>query len=359
MNFAAASHPVAFSAYYSLVFPAMRDAARVPLRRARHNGAPCGGIDRRYLCDDCVSDIHDRMLAGYERLGRATDGRPPRTRTGETVHEMEPAVRWMTSLVADPAGWERSIRRLRNRPVDGEPAGLRAARAQLVYYPLQKLEAETRRADAISRGGAAHPRRDLTASRWATPLRENPAALDLLIDAIERLRCGATDPYAIPRRLLDQYDLDLPAAWQLLRAAFDRLRAVRRDFYIANVAVHIDKDAATGDLINPPQTPEELLIEAEDQSDARHAVTKLIQGSEGTVYRALLTRICAADTRGGEGVVPWTARTFSYDEAKAATFVRAHVHLAVQAGLDWTETQTSATPRRRTSRPEPAACEPS
>ncbi|MFJ2034274.1 hypothetical protein, partial [Streptosporangium sp. NPDC087985] len=146
---AAAHEQVAFPAYFSLVAPALRDAAQGALRRARHNGRRCSGVDGTRWCDECEQTFHDRLLTGYALLRKALAGIPPQTRTGEPVREWELAIRWVTSREAAGHRLDRAARVLCGRPGKDEPAEVRAARAQFVHHPLKSLEAQVRREEAV------------------------------------------------------------------------------------------------------------------------------------------------------------------------------------------------------------------
>ncbi|WP_433378439.1 hypothetical protein [Streptosporangium sp. CA-115845] len=298
MNLAAltsANEATAFHAYFSLVAPALRDVARGPLRRARHNGRSCGGVSETRRCDECEQTIDDHLLSGYARLRKALAGVPPRTRAGDPVREMELIVRWLTSPEASGEEIGLAAHLLRRRPDPGEPAGVRAARAQLVHYPLKSVEARLRRESATERGASAKPERDLKASRWAAPLREDEVAFELLVDALTRLRNGARDLYEIP---VECHGLDRLTAIRTLRAALDRLRVLRPGFYAANVTLHLEREESCPELSRTPsQSPEDLFLLGKEEELARRTLSMLLAGVRAADrrahYRLLLTGICA------------------------------------------------------------------
>lgn len=96
-----------------------------------------------------------------------------------------------------------------------------------------------------------------------------PVAAALLLDAIARIRNGATDPYDIPPDRLPP-GLDLPAARALLRKALTDLGAFHPDFYYANITIPTTPQLplADHDLV-PAQSPEDLLVNAEVAAEAR------------------------------------------------------------------------------------------
>lgn len=342
---------VAFEAYFTLISPALRQAARLPLLRARHNGRPCHSAAGQHWCDRCEQDVDDLLLIGFDRLRTTQAGRPPRTRTGEPVHEMQTVLRWMTGPAATES-LSHLAKQLKRRPTAEEPPGLRAARAQLVYYPLRNLEAQVRREEAIARGASARPERDLRQAAWAAPLREDAVAFDLLVDAVVRLRNGSRDLYGIPADRLDRHGLDPAAARSTLRRALDLLRSVRPEFYTANIALYVYADVAGTGMTAPELSPEEVFIQGEEQAAARRELSELIaKNTPGTGdvhrYRSLLTRICAADRAKDPELLDWTAREFGIDAVTAEARVRRLVKLVSQADLDWVAERCQANRRSR------------
>jgi hypothetical protein len=337
---AAAPDSTAFPAYFSLVAPTLRDVARRPLRRARHDGRACSGIDGTRWCDECEQTVHDHLLDGYAKLRKALTGAPPLTRAGEPVREMEAIVRWLTSPEATANRVDLVAGLIRKRPSDGEPVGVRAARAQLVHHPLRSFEARVRREIAVSRGASAQPERDLRKSDWARPLRDNEVALELLIDAVIRLRNGACDPYDIPAKQLDRHDLDMLTARRSLREALSRLRALRPDFYMANVTIHLEQgDFFPGFFQTLSHNPEDLVVLGEEEGLARRTLSMLLAGERTAGgqarYRLLLARICADSPMSSTELVAWTAREFEISPTAADRFVRRLITLISQADLSW------------------------
>ena len=235
----AVSHEsTAFAAYHSLVSPALRKLVRRPLCRALHDGRPCVGGDGSWWCADCEATVDDHLLVGYSRLRQALAGMPPCTRAGESVRELETVARWVRSPGARQEHVDNLSHQLRRPPSQGELAAVRAARAQLVHYPLVGFEARMRRAHAMSRGASARPDRDLGTARWAEPLRDDPIAFELLKGAVARIRDGGRDPYDIAACQLESLGLDSVRARRLLRDTLSLLSRLRPEFYRANVAVH-------------------------------------------------------------------------------------------------------------------------
>lgn len=332
---ASLSEADAFYAYHSLVWPALRDAARGPLIRARHHGRPCSGVDVDRWCDECEQTMGDQKIAGFEDIREVLQGKVRRTRAGEPLREMSTIVEWVTSPTAAVEDIDGLARLLRRRPTAGESAGVRAARAQLVHYRLLNLEAQVRREDAVARGASARPERDLKQAKWATPLRADSAAFALLVDAIVRLRNGHQDPHAIPGAMLDQLGLDPVTARRLLREELDLLRSLRRDFFMANVALYLHDDEPLPWQTVPESSPEDLVIRAEEETTARKALSGILVEGDRRAH-LLLARICAAASKPDSQLVAWTATQFGVESAEAETFVRGWVKQVCQAGLDWT-----------------------
>ncbi|MEU9885870.1 hypothetical protein [Sphaerisporangium sp. NPDC051011] len=262
---------------------------------------------------------------------------------------METIVRWMTSREASTTAIEHMARLIRARPSEGEPVGVRAARAQLVHHILRSLEARVRREDAHSRGASAKPDRDLRTAAWAAPLRENEIGFELLVDAVIRLRYGAHDIYDIPVDQLARHGLDLAGARRELRGALTRLRTLRPDWHTANATIHLGED----DLLLGPSrasrlTPEELHVQGEEQQLARHTLAILLTGEHAAprneLHRSLLSRLSADTPENATELLQWTAREFGLTRLGAERFVRRLIHLASQAGLDWLATQCRPAP---------------
>ncbi|WP_157545882.1 hypothetical protein [Microtetraspora fusca] len=338
-----ACESTAFHAYFSLISPALRDAARGPLRRARHNGRSCSGVDRTRWCDECEQVVADHLLNGYARLRKALAGAPARTRSGEAVREMESAVRWLTSSDAARERLDLVARQMRRRPSDEEPRGVRAARAQLIYHPLRSIEARVRRTDAMSRGASAKPERDLRTSDWAKPLREDKAAFELLEDAVIRLRNGGLDLYDIPRGLLERLQLDPPAARRMLRESLERLRTLRPGFYAANVAGYLGEEALIPGATSQ-QGPEETFILEEAKESARRTLNKLLVAGPRTRARCqeLLARLSGDVPPDGTEIIPWTMTEFGISVMAAERFLRRLVRLVTLADLDWVADQCAS-----------------
>ncbi len=259
----------AFYAYSRLISPALRHAAAIPLRQVRHHGRECHGPDGVRWCHDCEQVIDDHLMSGFNRLRQTLAGNPPTTRDGRPVREMIVAATWLSSTEAEYLSLDLTARRLRRPPAPGEAPGLRATRAQLIHYVLTNLAARVRRDDLAAKGLSTRPERALRTSDWAAPLRADPCAFALLLDAITRLRNGATDPYDIPPERLPA-GLDLAAARKLLHASLHELRNLNPDFHHANVDLPTISHLPLADH-DPTSAPslEDLYVMAENNGEAR------------------------------------------------------------------------------------------
>jgi hypothetical protein len=335
-----ANKPIDFCTYHALVSPALRDIASPSLRRARHNGRRCQGTEPGQPCDDCQNTLHDCLLAGYDKLCATMSGSPHRTKAGETVHEMETVARWLPTL-SSPEDLRQATRHLRRRPTPHEPAPVRAARAQLVHYPLRSIEAKVVRADAQARGASAQPARDLKTAAWAAPLRNDEYAFGLLLNAVLRLRNGAPDPLDIPADLIHQAPhLTRFQAQRLLRDHLEELRRLRPDFYSANVITYLTTvHSLTADQITHPD-PEELLLAREQVRQARRTLVVLLDSAEAAPhrrqnFRTLVAQLSAPLPPAGPDLLAWVAQEFAISPIAAERFVRKLVHLTCVADQDW------------------------
>lgn len=331
---ASARQSVAVQAYFSLISPALQDAARGALRRALHDGKPCRGVQGSRPCDICEQVIADHVLASYKKLRAALAGDLPKTRNGDPVREMRTVVEWVTAPEARAENIGRMARLLRRRPREGEPAGLRAARAQLVHHPLHSLEARLRREQAQARGASARPDRDLMTSAWAASLRKDPAAFDLLIDAVLRLRHGSRDLYGFSAEKLEQHGLDLTTARRLLRQALNRLRVLRPEFYMANVVQYLSEGELIPWACREDLSPEDVFTRNEEAEDARRELSAVLSG-QSTPERRVLERICAAATKPDAELLEWAAVELGVDMKQAEVRVRELVRKICQAEVDW------------------------
>lgn len=347
MDAAAVANPdeeYAFAAYFRLISPALRDAARTPLRRARHRGRACTGTGSNRWCHECEQVIHDHILEGYKRLRGTLAGSPPRTKDGKPVRELQVVATWLISPEARRFSLDLAAQTIRSRPSNGEPKWARAARAQLVHHVLRNLEARIRRDDAVSRGASARPERDLQNSAWAQPLREHPA-FPLLLDAIIRLRGGAPNPYEIPVDKLEglfpsKEGMSPSKAIRLLRDSLALLREIRPDFYHANVTAYMEQEHLVPELPHAPvPSPEELFLHNEDVREARYALIRHLAEDDKTgattPYRRLLSRICADEFADGPTLIAHVVRDFATTWIGAERLIRRLVKLATLAGLDW------------------------
>jgi hypothetical protein len=250
---------------------------------------------------------------------------------------MQTIVRWLTSPEAADARLDEVSRLIRRRASTTEPAEVRATRAQLVHHPLRALEARIRREEAIAQGATARPIRDLEKSAWAQPLRTDETGLALLIDALTRLRNGASDPYKIPADLFTRLGLEPAAARRALQEALNHLRNLRPDFYRANVFLHMERGEYCQDL-RQPLSPEELLIKHENQAEARHELARLVNKEltpgKSELYRHLLTQISHAIPMSGPNLIAWTVHEFTLTETAACDLIKSLIHLTVEADLE-------------------------
>ncbi|MFI0425028.1 hypothetical protein [Spongiactinospora sp. 9N601] len=328
---AAEDQHIAFSAYLFLVAPTLRDVARRPLRRARHNGRPCTGTEAARMCDDCEETIADHLMHGFTKLREALHGgQLPRTKGGVVVREMEVIHQWVTSPEASSTRIDAITSLIKKRPHPGEPAEVRAFRAQCIHHELHSLEARVRRADAKSRGAATRPERDLRTADWSRPLRDDPAAFDLLLDAILRVRHGARDLYAIPADLLTQHRLDWRSGYRLLRRALGQLRELHPEFHRNNAMIHLDLPAT-----ELTDSPEDLFLRKEERREANAAIQHMLApGPRGLAYQRLLKHICAATPPLATELIPWTAAAFEITLPEAETLVRETIHRVATTDVD-------------------------
>ncbi|MEU8393694.1 hypothetical protein AB0C28_00755 [Nonomuraea sp. NPDC048892] len=335
-----ANKQIDFDSYAAFVAPALRAAAAPSLRRARHRGQACQGVHADRWCDECEQTICDLLLNGYNRLSNAMRGDHPKTKSGEPIREVQTIVQWLTTPLSFE-DFQRAGRRLRQRPAPHDPPHIRAARAQLVFHELRSLEAKVARADAQAGGASAQPARDLKTADWAEPLRADGYAFELLLNAILRLRRGASDPLAIPDDLIDRAPSACRAqAERLLRNHMEMLRQARPDFYCANVIKFLYATEEISETIqSTAPSPEEVIIRFDDAWFARRKLAALI-GDDGVHrsrehYRAFLRDISTTALPNGPQLVARVARWLDIDANVAEIFIRRMISLAVCAGLDW------------------------
>ncbi|MCP2337968.1 hypothetical protein [Actinomadura rupiterrae] len=332
---------IAFAAFHALVAPALRAAARRPLCRARHAGVACRAPAEPGGCADCEATIDDLLLDGFARLRSAVAGPIPATRSGEPVREMALLCGHLTSPQARDEDAAAFGRRLARAGGDDEPAWLRAARAQLVHYPLRHLEERVRRADAVRRGASARPDRDLRQAAWAAPLRADPAVLDMLVLAVFRVRRGVTEPFEVPDDLRDRHGLTRPDAARRMGEALRALRGTNPAFFAANIGEPPFEVPAA-----PVADPQERLDTAVDREIARASMCRLVSARLGdqrrradrrTGYRAVIAAVCAVGAgRSGDPVAVAT-RNLGLAPRSARHLVRRLAILVAAAGVDWSE----------------------
>ncbi|GLW64296.1 hypothetical protein Arub01_25400 [Actinomadura rubrobrunea] len=323
---------VAFDAFDILTSPALRDVARGPLHRARHAGRPCYAPMGQRWCDDCEATFDDLRLSAFQRLRSALKGPIPTTRSGEPVRELVLLRTHVTSPQAQYEDTAALAPALRRRPSKREHPWLRAARAQLVHYPVRYLEERTRRADAVQRGAAAHPDRDLRQAAWAAPLRSDPVMLDMLIYAVFAVRRGTTTLFEVPDDLRQRHDLSRAEATWRLRDALIALRKTNPAFYHANI-----DDLTLGPTVDQAIDPQTLLEQAGDREVSRSRLRKILADpTTGAAYRAIIKSICEADRAHPTVPVQTAARSLHLTPEKAHDLINQLAREVAKAGLDWT-----------------------
>jgi hypothetical protein len=359
-DMADADEAIAFAAFYEMVAPAMGAAMRGPSASVFHGGRRCPGpavsSARARWCADCQEVLDDLLLASFARLRAAIAGVVCRTSAGEPVRELAAVAQQVLAAGAgalDAAETGAALRRQR-LSAGGGGGWLRAAMAQLVVYPTRHLTSELRRQAAVRRGASARPDRDLRTAGWAAALREDAAALELLIWYVELVRqATAVDRAMMPGPLLRRFDLDQERAEARLAAALGQLRVVNPDFYAANMeptepllvgsAVELSMmvdPAVVGPAASGP-------TRALSGSAARAALARLVRTRivESTVvtarrrgYRAVLRAVCLAgdgDRRQGARVWRVCQDRLVLRSVAARRLVRRLVALVGVAGLDW------------------------
>ncbi|SEG48719.1 hypothetical protein SAMN04489712_105492 [Thermomonospora echinospora] len=335
------SDAIAFPAFNALVGPALRAATRKPLRRARHADRDCWAPVEPGWCADCETTAGDLMMAGFTRLREVLNGSVPVTRTGEPVREWAVLRAHLTSPEAEHENTAELATALCHPAADDEAPWLRAARAQLVHYPLRHLEERTRREDAVARGAAARPERDLNQARWAAPLRTDPMLLDLLIVAVFRTRRGLTDLLYVPDDVRERHNLTPAQATEAMRKALTALHTVNPAFFAANLgdtAVSLLRPAPSG--IRPhhadPFTP---LTAAMERAQARVTLRRLVTPAHRRHpdHRPVIAAICDIDAGENTDPVKVARRTLGLAPEPAHRLVRRLVTLVATAGIDWTE----------------------
>ncbi|GGP14105.1 hypothetical protein LDL08_20085 [Nonomuraea glycinis] len=322
---------IAFPAFYALTAPAIRAIARGPLHRARHVGAACHAPVGPGGCAECEATVDDLILNSFARLR----GPLPTTRSGEPVRELA-LVR--EHLISPQAAYEDTAALahvLRGPAAEGEESWLRAARAQLIHYPLSHLEERIRRDDAVRRGAAARPDRDLRQAVWATPLRTDPATLDMLIFAVFRARRGASRR-DIPADLCERHGLSPYEARRQMDAALLRLRILNPAFYTAN----LDVEPFTGIPWAAGYAHSAHGLEREAAQETLRQLTTPGRTCR-RAYEAVIAGICAAGH--GDCADPVGLAMASMDLARpsARRLVRTLVSLVAAAGPDWSEARCS------------------
>lgn len=332
---------IAFAAFHAFVAPALRAAARRPLYRARHAGATCRATAGAGGCADCEETIDDLLYDGFVRLRSAVAGQVPTTRSGEQVREVALLCAHLKSSQARDEDAAAFARRLAGAVSDDEPAWLRAARAQLVHYPLHHLEERVRRADAVRRGASARPDRDLRQAAWAAPLRTDPAVLDLLVLAVFRVRRGVTEPFEVPDDLRERHGLTCPDATRRMGEALRALRGANPAFFAANIGEpSLNVPAA------PMADPQERLEAAADRDAARASMRRLLSDNPGdrgqradrrTGHRAVVAAVCAVGAGLKGDPVAVATRNMRLAPEPARKLVRRLAILVAAAGVDWSE----------------------
>ncbi len=339
---------IAFAAFHTLVAPALRAAARWPLRRARHAGSPCRAPAGTGACADCEATLDDLLLDAFARLRTALAGPLPTTRSGEPVKEMALLREHLMSPRARDEDAAAFAGPLATGGRDGEPAWLRAARAQLVHYPLRHLEERVRRADAVRRGASARPDRDLRQAVWAASLRADAAGLDMLILAVFRVRRGVADPFEVPDDLRERHGLTRADASRRMGEALRALREANPAFYAANIG---GPGAAVPAVT--AADPQERVETAAGRSAARATIRRLLDAAEGeparraarrSGYRAVVAAVCAVGAGRRSAPVAVAAERLGLAPEPAGRLVRRLAILVAAAGVDWSEQLTAKSP---------------
>lgn len=332
---------IAYAAFNTLVDPALRAAARKPLRRARHADRDCWAPVEPRWCADCETTAGDLMMAGFTRLREVLNGSVPVTRTGEPVREWAVLRAHLTSPEAEHEDTAELATALCRPATDDEAPWLHAARAQLIHYPLQHLEERTRREDAVARGAAARPERDLRQARWAAPLRTDPILLDLLIVAVFRARRRLTDLLHVPDDVRERHNLTPVQATETMRKALTALHTVNPAFFAANLG-----DTAVSLLRPDPSEiqphhadPSVPLTTAMERAQARAALYRLVTPShrQRPDHRPVIAAICAVDAGENTDPIKVARHTLGLAPEPAHRLVRRLVTLVAAADIDWTE----------------------
>ncbi len=332
---------IAFAAFHTFVSPALRGAARGPLHRARHAGRACVAPTGQRWCAECEASVDDLLMASFARLRSALVGRIPETRSGQSVREMVVICKHLTSADARNEDADACALMLRRTAGEGEPPWLRAARAQLVHYPLRHLEERTRRADAVRQGASARPDRDLRHAAWAAPLRDDPAGLDMLILAVFRMRRRMPDPFQVPDDLRERHGLSQAEASRRMRTALAKLRAVNPGFFAANIG-----EPVTGRGIGASVDPQSSLTKAAERDQARATLARLRLARAGEPmprtthrkpYREVIAAVCATGLGRQTDPVSTVVQELGVSPEQAARMVRRLAVLVATAGVEWTD----------------------
>ncbi|TYB45550.1 hypothetical protein [Actinomadura chibensis] len=338
---------IAFAAFHAFVSPALRAAARGPLRRARHAGRACAAPTGNGGCAECEATVDDLLQEGFARLRRALDGAVPRTRSGRPVREMVLICEHLAS--ADARHEDAAARAVELRHAEsGDEPWLRAARAQLVHYPLLHLEERTRRADAVRRGASARPDRDLRQAAWAAPLRDDPAGLEMLIVVVFRMRRRVPDPFHVPDDLRERHGLTWTEASRRMGTALVALRKANPGFFAANIG-----EPVTGRAVEPPPDPQDGLATAADREQARATLARLLTAradepvrcaARRESYRHLVGALCTLGTGRAADPIAMALQELGVTYGQADRLVRRLATLVAAAGVEWTDRALEAPP---------------
>ncbi|TDC84513.1 hypothetical protein [Actinomadura sp. 7K507] len=351
---------IAFAAFHTLVSPALRAVARGPLRRARHSGRACEAPVGAGWCAECEASADDLVMESFTRLRAALVGPLPTTRSGEPVREMALVCEHLMSAEAGEESTAALAVKLRDGATEGEDAWLRAARAQLVHYPLGLLEERVRRADAVRRGASARPERDLRQAAWAAPLRQDATILDLLVLAVFRARRGVPELFDVPDDLRERHDLSRAEAARRMAEALCALRKTNPAFFAANIG-----DAVPSGLDVTVDGPEDQLEAAASREAARATMRRLLAGGADEpvaqagrrlAYRAVVAAVCAVGSGRRSDPLEVAEAKLGLAPRPAGRLVRRLAVLVAAAGVDWSERltvepPTGGSPRRAGRRP--------
>lgn len=238
--------PLTVSPAFTLtIAPALAHALHRHAARANHGTWRCpdyqhpeiAGITWYTACADCQDFFDSELRHRYSHLrcllDRADAG------TGNLTPDQALFVGYLRSDDAHDVTVEEAaclVLAAARHPEGRRSAAVswaEAARRVLIARPAGQVSADARRFAAARRGRAARPDRDLKEARWARPLRDDPAGLEILISFVIGVRDSAASPWDIPAG--HSGGLARPEVRARLEAMLRQLRDLRPDWYDANV----------------------------------------------------------------------------------------------------------------------------